>query len=62
MFLFRAYERPDFVTLQTAHAHVADVLIVVLGTGGTKINQQFCHCVNGNVSKAAGSAKAVSLY
>jgi len=34
---------------------------VVLRASGAKITQQFCHGVNGNVSKAAGSAKAVSF-
>jgi hypothetical protein len=53
VFLFRAYERPNFVALQTPHAHVADVLMVVFGARFAKFNEKFGHSVNGNVRETA---------
>jgi hypothetical protein len=51
--LFRANKAPDFVALQTTNPEIADVLVVVLGTGFAKFNEEFGHSVNGNVCETA---------
>jgi len=54
-------ELPDFVTLQAANPHVADVAVMIRGTGAAHINKQFCDGVKGNSGHADDGAKGVSL-
>jgi hypothetical protein len=49
MFLFRANKTPDFVTLQTANAHLAPLLVMVFGTRLAQINEELAHRVYGDI-------------
>jgi hypothetical protein len=48
--LFSADKAPNFVALHPANSNVANILVVVLGAPFAKLNEEFCHSVNGNVA------------
>src|SRR5712692_3173398 len=52
---------PYFVTLKTAYANIAHMLVVVLHTRLTKINEQLCYCVSRRSGHARGRTNAVSF-
>jgi hypothetical protein len=60
--LLRSDKRPDFITLNVLRLEVYQMLVEVVRTGFSKINQQFRNRVFGNSGYPNGRANRIALY